>query len=262
MPITTWTVIAVVPWNPNNHGDKVQPLFPLRKCCKGSDGKDCDDNASDPGILRRSSSRKSENPRRENQHRPENQVRQVAIFFIRPHVHGSSFREPMQTLSAPMPIVKREKRLPMSPRCKRKSERLVPFGPLQGRLAWLASGRLPCVVGRRLRRSRRFRDHPHGGLMRKHRRPPPFRSRQNVPGQVGFIHLCSPKLRLFADLTGQGAAGSKSRISTKGLKPGGGGWIVCSPRTRSGRVLEPGETGAGHLRHRDVSNCSWFIMVL
>src|SRR5437879_4112062 len=23
MPITTWTVIAVVPWNPNNHGDTI-----------------------------------------------------------------------------------------------------------------------------------------------------------------------------------------------------------------------------------------------
>jgi hypothetical protein len=38
--------------------------------------------------------------------------------------------------------------------------------------------------------------------MRKYRRPPSFRALQHVPGQIGFIHLCSPQLRLVCGLNG------------------------------------------------------------
>jgi len=73
------------------------------------------------------------------------------------------------------------------------SERAVPARLLQCWLGGLAFGRLAYAIGRRLLRSPVCKAWPRASLSRNHRRPPAFGALENMPWQVGFIHLCLPK---------------------------------------------------------------------
>jgi hypothetical protein len=122
----------------------------------------------------------------------------------------------MQTPAAPLPDIKA---VP-DPSALRAQIRRSGSGPVGSRLAGRA-----CAVRRRLLHRRTVPGGPQGGLMRKYRCPPSFRALQNVPGQIGFIHLCSPQLRLDCGLNRTTSWRFQAKNPTK-AKPDAG-WLVC-----------------------------------
>src|SRR5207248_2102654 len=155
MPITTWTVIAVVPWNPSAHGDTIAQS-PATRFSHSSHTANAARAAMEriamtmPVTQASWDSCPAANP---NIHGDENRIA-PRIRFARSQYFSfdhtfmtSSFLRTMPTSTPPVPDIETRKFAFRYFSDATRSERPVPARPLRCWLGGLAFGRLGCAIG-------------------------------------------------------------------------------------------------------------------
>ena len=138
-------------------------------------------------------SRKPEDPRRQKQHLTEDQVGQMQYLsfdhtFVTSSFLGADARYPRLLRGCGNGKLTPDRFRAATA----KSEHPIPARQLRRWLGRLAFGQLSCALGQRFRRYPVSTALPRG-LPRYDRRPPAFGALENMPRQVGFVHLRSPK---------------------------------------------------------------------